>query len=71
VITKNYLLLLTRGGQRPAKPDPPDITGRPEPPPARPRDQLRTDTDIIIIIIFFFSGFRVVHGFYDFGRVDT
>ena len=45
---------MTRGGQRPAKPDPPNPTTRPKPSPARPRDQLQTNTDIIIIIIFFF-----------------
>jgi hypothetical protein len=48
---REVLLLTLRGGQKTAKPDPPDQSGRPAHPPARPLTYIRTDTDTDILNI--------------------
>jgi hypothetical protein len=58
------LLPAARGGQRPAKLDPPDPSHRL---PVREISYGR----IQILLLLLFFGFQVVHGFYDFGRVST
>ena len=40
-----------KGGQKTVKPDPPDQSGRPAHPPARPLAYIRTDTDTDILNI--------------------
>ena len=48
---KKFFKVKTRGGQKTVKPDPPDQSGRPARPPARPLAYIRTDTDTDILNI--------------------
>ena len=65
-IPTEHIFLQSRGGQRPAKLDLSDPTVQPEPPLAR----LVTDGYRYYYYYYFFFKFRVVYGFYDFGRVS-